>query len=240
MNEGGEEERVASLMTPRTPRKEPTRTHVVKAGGQAVLVLLGVGVGCCACLVSPPPPTLDGPNVQNERQQWLLLSAFQFKPPTTPPKTHHTITIHRGQMQRRPRRPFPLLLLLLLLPTVHAFRPPTTPADTTTVEGWLARMSLEEKVAQMNHVPIRSVLHDLETDPTLDKAKLRAYLLRTPIGLIANTPFDGGVHGQKNKSGWSVAEWRALQKGTQEVAHGKYSRLLGLYTQSDQIPTVSQ
>ena len=65
-------------------------------------------------------------------------------------------------------------------------------------------------------VPIRQVLRDLDTDPTLDKDKLRTFLQKIPIGLIANTPFDGGIHG--NKSGFSVDEWRALQRGIQEVA----------------------
>ncbi len=93
MNEGGEEERVASLMTPRTPRKEPTRTHVVKAGGKAVLVLLGVGVGCCACLVSPPPPTVDGPNVANRTS--TMAASFCIPVQTTyhttqnPPHHHY-------------------------------------------------------------------------------------------------------------------------------------------------------
>ena len=46
---------------------------------------------------------------------------------------------------------------------VAGIAPALTPADTTTVEGWLRRMTLEEKVAQMNYVPIGSVLVDPET-----------------------------------------------------------------------------
>ena len=66
----------------------------------------------------------------------------------------------------RPSTTAHLLLLSLLSAAavlVAGIAPALTPADTTTVEGWLRRMTLEEKVAQMNYVPIGSVLVDPET-----------------------------------------------------------------------------
>lgn len=55
-----------------------------------------------------------------------------------------------------------IAFVVLVLQAAAAMKPATYPKDYT-VEGWLRRMSLEEKVAQMNYVPIRTIIHDLYT-----------------------------------------------------------------------------
>lgn len=53
-------------------------------------------------------------------------------------------------------------------------------------------------------------------DPVIDKQKLRDYLTSKPIGLTGNTPYDGGMLGEK--SGWTVDEWRNITRTLQEVS----------------------
>lgn len=67
-----------------------------------------------------------------------------------------------------PQRPglAPLLAALVLLlraVVVVGIAPALTPDDTRTVEGWMRRMTLEEKIAQMNYVPISQILVDPDT-----------------------------------------------------------------------------
>jgi hypothetical protein len=70
---------------------------------------------------------------------------------------------HGRRPYQRPGRILCLLAALLLSVTALGIAPPLTPADTRTVEGWMRRMTLEDKVAQMNHIPISQILVDPET-----------------------------------------------------------------------------
>jgi len=55
-----------------------------------------------------------------------------------------------------------IALLVVLLRPSYGITPATSPEDYS-VEGWLRRMSLEDKVGQMNYVPVRKVIKDVYT-----------------------------------------------------------------------------